>query len=209
MYGGLDMVVQHHKLPLLLIVALALVFLMPSWVPAQGIYDYYGSYYPSTPDIQEGMFYADAYNFLYGDNECYYGPYGGTHVYNTPEYNAAASYNIPANNTRAYNAPTYSQNTASENATNLLNEANVFYLTGSYQQAAESYSKSVNLDPSLSKGWLNLGNSLYYLGKYQASLNAYDALLKLEPLSADALAGKSQALRALNKTDESNTSTVI
>ena len=199
------MVVQHHKLPLLLIVALALIFLMPSWVPAQGIYDYYGSYYyPSTPEMQEGMFYADAYNFLYGGDECYYGPYGGTHVYNTPAYNAAASYNIPAYYTHAYNTPTNSQNTVSENATNWLNEANVFYLTGSYQQAAESYSKAVNLDPSLSKGWLNLGNSLYYLGKYQASLNAYDALLKLEPQSADALAGKNKTLLALNTTSVPN-----
>ena len=197
------MVVQHHKLPLLLIVALALIFLMPSWFTAQGICDYYGSYYPSTPDMQEGMFYADAYNFLYGDDECYYSPYGGTHVYNTPAYNAAA-YNIPVNNKPANNAPTYSLNTVGENATDWLNEANVFYLTGSYQQAAESYSKAVNLDPSLSKGWLNLGNSLYYLGKYQASLNAYNALLNLEPQNADALAAKNKTLLALNTTSVPN-----
>jgi tetratricopeptide (TPR) repeat protein len=204
MYGGLDMVVQHHKLPLLLIVALALIFLMPSWFTAQGICDYYGSYYPSTPDMQEGMFYADAYNFLYGSDECYYGPYGGTHVYNMPAYNPGTSYNIPAYNKPAYSMPTYSQNTDSENATNWLNDANVFYLTGSYQQAAESYAKAVNIDPSLSKGWLNMGNALYYLGKYHASLNAYEALLKLEPQNADALAGKNKTLLALNTTSVPN-----
>jgi tetratricopeptide (TPR) repeat protein len=209
MYGGLDMFVQHRKLPLLLIITLALIFLVPSWSTAQGICDYYGSYYyPSTPDMQESMFYADAYNFLYGCDECYYPSYG-THVYNTPSYNAAASYNIPSNNTSAYNAPTNNQNTVSQNATNWLNEANVFYLTGSYQLAADSYAKAVNADPSLSKGWLNLGNSLYFLGKYQASLNAYDALLNLEPQNANALAGKSKAILALNKTGGTNTSTLM
>ena len=90
-----------------------------------------------------------------------------------------------------------------------LNDANRLYLTGSYEQAAKSYAKAVNLDPSLLAGWLNLGNSLYYMSKYQASLNAYNALLKLEPQNADALAGKSLALLALNKTGGSNTSTVI
>jgi tetratricopeptide (TPR) repeat protein len=113
---------------------------------------------------------------------------------------AAASYNLPAYNTPAYNVPTYNQNTISQNATNWLNEANVFYLTGSYQQAAESYAKAVNADPSLSEGWLNLGNSLYFLGRYQASLNAYDALLNLEPNNANALAGKNKTLLALNTT---------
>jgi tetratricopeptide (TPR) repeat protein len=193
------MVVHHHKLPLLLIVALVLISLMPLWVPANGICDYYGSYYyPLSPDMQEFAFYADAYNFLYGNDECYYDPYGGTYVYNMPVYN------VPVYNKPTYNAPTYSLNTVSENATNLLKEANVSYLIGSYQQASESYAKVLNLDPSLSKGWLNLGNSLYYLGKYQASLNAYDALLKLEPQNADALAGKNLTLLALNTTSVPN-----
>lgn len=191
------MVVKLHKFPLLF--ALALICLMSSWITAQGIYDYYGSYHHLTPEIEQRMWYADAYNFLYGDDEYYYAPYG-THVYNTPAYSAAASYNIPAYNSPAYNVPIYNQNAVSENATNWLNEANVFYLTGSYQQAAESYAKAVNADPSLSEGWLNLGNSLYFLGRYQASLNAYDALLNLEPNNTNALAGKNKTLLALNTT---------
>lgn len=200
------MVAQHYKLPLLLVFALSLICLMSSWVPARGICDYYGSYYyPSTPYLQEAAFYADAYNFLYGDDECYYGPFWGTHLYNRPIYNAA-SYNIPAYNEPADNATTYSLNAVSGDANNLLNEANVFYLTGSYQQAAESYAKVLNLYPSLSKGWLNMGNALYYLGRYQASLNAYNALLELEPQNADALTGKNKALFALNTTSVPNSS---
>jgi len=87
----------------------------------------------------------------------------------------------------------------------MLGEANVFYLTGSYEQAAESYAKAVNIDPALSEGWLNLGNSLYFLGRYQASLDAYIALLNREPDNANAQAGKNNALSALNKTSAINT----
>ena len=197
------MVVWHHKLPLLLIIAFAVISLMPSWITAQGIYDYYGSHCPLTPEIEQRMWYADAYNFLYGDDEYYHAPYG-MHVYNAPSYKAAASYNIPAYIIPAYSAPNYNQNIVSQNATNWLNEANVFYLTGSFQQAAESYAKAVNADPSLSEVWLNLGNSLYFLGKYQASLNAYDELLNLEPNNANALAGKTKTLLALNTTSVPN-----
>ena len=138
------------------------------------------------------MWYAEAYNFLYGNDECYYAPYSA------PEYNHTS-----------YNVPTYNQNTVGQNATNWLNEANIFYLTGSYQKAAESYAKAVNLDPSLSQGWLNLGNTLYFLGRYQASLNAYDAVLRLDPQNTNALAGKMQALSALNDTMGPNNSTMI
>jgi tetratricopeptide (TPR) repeat protein len=107
------------------------------------------------------------------------------------------------------NPTSVSNKTIGNGTTNYpLASANKFYLAGSYEQAAESYAKAVNLDPSLSEGWLNLGNSLYYLGKYQASLNAYNALLKLEPQNVGALAGKSLALLALNKTSGSNISAI-
>lgn len=104
----------------------------------------------------------------------------------------------------------YVSNQTASNATTdyLLGSANQLYLAGSYEKAAESYAKALNMDPSLSDGWLNLGNSLYFLGRYQASLNAYNASLRLEPKNSNALAGKSLALLALNKTDGSNTSTI-
>jgi tetratricopeptide (TPR) repeat protein len=186
------MVVPHHKLPLLLIIALALIFLMPSWITAQGIEDCYKSdCCTSRSEWQQRLWYADIYNFLYGDCESYYAQHGG---YYSPY--ARENYDTSANNAPT---PTYSLNTVSENAARLLDEANVFYLAGSYEQASESYSKAVNIDPSLSEGWLNLGNSLYFLGRYQASLDAYVALLNREPNNANALAGKNNALLALNK----------
>jgi tetratricopeptide (TPR) repeat protein len=192
MYGGLDMVVRHHKLPLLLIIAFAVIFLMPPWITAQGTDYYYGSnYYPLTSNWEQRLWYAEAFNFL--DNNCEYcsTPYSSHH----PPY-AGNAYGTSANS-----QPTYKSSNVDQNAISLLNDANVLYLNGSYQQAAGSYAKAVNIDPSLSEGWLNLGNSLYFLGRYQESLNAYVALLNQEPTNANALEGKNMTLSALNKSN--------
>jgi tetratricopeptide (TPR) repeat protein len=214
-----------NRLSVLVILALTFIFMEPTLVTGQGWYGYGNNwpyyYQPSQADIEQSFWDSEAYYFLN-----YYDPYGGlaysqprygTPAYSIPAYSAAptylaapaprytAEYSAPSSS----NAPAYNQNTDNDSATYWLNEANVSYLTGSYEQAAGAYAKAVNLDPSLSEGWLNLGNSLYFLGKYQASLNAYGTLLKLEPQNADALTGKSLALLALNRTGDSNTSTVI
>jgi tetratricopeptide (TPR) repeat protein len=165
------MVMLHQKSPLFIIVALAVTILVSPWVTAQGIDDYYGwPHHPLTSEWEQRLWYADIYNFLYGNCECHFSP--------CSEYS--------------------SSNTVSENATSLMDKANVFYLTGSYEQAAESYAKALNIDPALSEGWLNLGNSLYFLGRYQASLDAYAALLNRDPKNENALAGKNKTLQALN-----------
>jgi tetratricopeptide (TPR) repeat protein len=185
------MVVTRQSLPLIIIIALVVIFLTPSWITAQGIEDCHNSNCHSSriSEWQQRLWYADIYNFLYGDCGCYYASHG---VYNPyPGETAVAP---------ATSASTDSSNSAGANATSLMDKANVFYLTGSYEQAAELYAKAVNIDPTLSKGWLNLGNSLYFLGRYQASLDAYEALLSREPDNANALAGKNNALLALDKT---------
>jgi len=194
--GGLDMAVSHHNLPLILIIALVVIFLTPSWITAQGIEDCHNpNCHTSRSEWQQRLWYADIYNFLYGNCECYLAQHGAYY----PPY-AGEIYCTPTNN-----EPTSGLSTISESATKMLGEANVFYLTGSYEQAAESYAKAVNIDPALSEGWLNLGNSLYFLGRYQASLDAYIALLNREPDNANAQAGKNNALSALNKTSAINT----
>ncbi len=189
------MVAPHHKSPILLIAALAVIFLMSSGIIAQGSGDYCKlDHCQSWSEWQQRVWYADIYNFLYGDYECYLAQHGTYY----PPY--AEDIDHKSTDTK----PTSGSATVSENATKLLDEANVFYLTGSYEQAAESYAKAVNIDPALSEGWLNLGNSLYFLGRYQASLDAYIALLNREPDNANALAGKNNALAALNKTKSIN-----
>ena len=197
-----------HRLSFLVILALTCIFMEPAWVTGQGWsgYGYNWPYcYPqSQADYEQHMWDIQTYYFL---NQ--YDPYVGpaysqprysTHAYNIPTNRAVPTYTTAYSTPSSYNTPANNQSAVNGNATYWLNEANVFYLTGSYEKASESYAKAVNADPSLSEGWLNLGNSLYYLGKYQASLNAYSALLKLDPQNVDALADKSQALLALNKT---------
>ena len=173
-----------HRLPLLLILVPALMFIESAMLADVRCDDW-----PSAP-IQaasdEAGWRSDIYYFMNYDN--------------CNNANPVCEANNPTS---------VSNQTIGNGTTNYpLASANMLYLTGSYEQAAELYAKAVNLDPSLSEGWLNLGNSLYYLGKYQASLNAYNALLKLEPQNVGALAGKSLALLALNKTSGSNISAI-
>jgi tetratricopeptide (TPR) repeat protein len=169
-------------------VILFLIVMVSLFTTCFGMWDYYGSRYPKlTPEMEEYMWYRDAYNFLHSDDDGYF------------YSNAAPTYKIPA----------YNQNIGSGTAKYWFDDANRLYLVGSYEKAAESYAQAVTLDPSQLQGWLNLGNSLYFLGRYQASLNAYDALLKLDPQNTNALAGKSQALLALNNARGPNNSTVI
>lgn len=183
------MVILHHKLPLLIIVALAMTFLVSPWMTAQGIEDCCESHFPpSKSDWEQRMWYADIYNFFYGNCESHFAPCSECYP----------PYAKDANKALANNPPVSSLNTAGEKTTNLLDEANVFYLTGSYEQAAKSYAKAVNIDPDQSEGWLKLGNSLYFLGRYQASLEAYIACLNRDPKNANALAGKNKTLFALN-----------
>ena len=210
----------NHPLSLLVILALTSIFMEPAWVTGQGWYGYGYNlpyYQPSQADIEQSFWDNEANYFLN-----YYDPYGGTvysqpryvtPAYNLPTYSAVPTYSAaPAptytaeySTPSSSNTPAYNQSVGNDGATYWLNQANMSYLTGSYEQAALSYANAVGLDPSLSEGWLNLGNSLYFLGSYHASLNAYNALLKLEPQNAEALAGKSLALLALNKTGDSNT----
>jgi tetratricopeptide (TPR) repeat protein len=121
-------------------------------------YDYDGSYYPGLPDVEQHMWYKDAYSFLYCDDGANY-PYG-----------------VPGNNASPYN-----QNMDNGTPKYWLGDASRLYLIGSYENSANSYARAINLDPSSSMGWLNLGNSPYFLGRFQASLNAYNAVLRLDP----------------------------
>lgn len=187
---GWNISVTHHRLPLVLVVALVVILLTPSWITAQGFGDCFRSNCCSArADWQQRLWYADIYNFLYGDCNCYYANHGLYH----PPYEGETA------DASAASAATDSPKPSGEDAANLMDEANVLYLTGSYEQAAELYAKAVNLDPTISKGWLNLGNCLYFLGRYQASLDAYEALLSRESDNANALAGKNNALLALER----------
>lgn len=174
-----------HRLSLLVILALTYVSMEP--VTGQGWYgyDYNWPYYypPSQADIEQSIWDNEAYYFLNYYDPAYLPTYSqaryGMPAYNIPTYSVAPTYTKIPTYTAEYSVPSsynaaYNQNTGNDSALYWLNEGNMFYLTGSYEQAALSYANAVSLDTALSEGWLNLGNSLYFLGKYQESLNAYD-----------------------------------
>ena len=173
-----------HRLSLLLILVPALMFMVSVMLGDVRCDDWPSSIQAAS---DEAGWRSDIYYFMNYDNcdnvNSVCGANNGTHPLNRTIGNSTADY--------------------------WLHDANRLYLVGSYEKAAESYARAVNLDPSLSQCWLNLGNSLYFLGRYQASLNAYDAVLKLDPQNANALAGKSQALSALNNTFIPSNSTMI
>ena len=206
------MALSQNNLPLALTVALVVILLTPSWIAAQGSEDCFKSNcHSARADWQQRLWYADIYNFLYGDCNCYYArhglyypPYAGVSTDTSKAASAEASSDTSDAGAAINSADsTDSSKSKDEDPASLMDRANVLYLTGSYEQASELYAKAVNLDPSLSKGWLNLGNCLFFMGRYQASLGAYEALLSREPDNSNALAGKNNALSALERANAS------
>lgn len=208
------MALSQNRLPIAFTVALVVILLTPSWIAAQGSEDCFKSNcYYSRADWQQRLWYADIYNFLYGDCNCYYArhglyypPYAGVSTGTSAAASVDASSDTSAASAaiNSVDSPDSSKS-KDEDSASLMDRANVLYLTGSYEQASLLYAKAVNLDPSLSKGWLNLGNCLFFLGRYQASLEAYEALLTREPDNANALAGKNNALSALERANAAQT----
>jgi tetratricopeptide (TPR) repeat protein len=160
-------------------------------------------------DEQQCIWNGEAFRFLYGNY--YYGDYFEPWYYFDYPYYGAVNYG-PAYYRSAYsnaasNSSSGSNGSAVDNyASTWLRRADGLYISGSYEQAAYSYARAVQLNPFLLEGWINMGNSLYLLGKYEDALSAYDAALRMEPQNANALKGRSQSLAALNGTKESSTS---
>jgi len=152
-----------------------------------------------SPDEEQCIWNAEAFHFIYGHQ--WYGDYFEPWNYGYPYYGPAsygpAYYNAAGNNLARSNG-----SIVDNYANYWLENADELYIAGSYDQAAASYARAVQLNPFLLEGWINMGNALYFLGKYEDSLSAYDAALGLEPQNANALMGRNQALAALNSTKQ-------
>lgn len=83
-----------------------------------------------------------------------------------------------------------------------MNQANNYYLAGSYQNAVTMYNRALSIDPNLADAWLNLGNSLYFLSRYDEAVAAYDQVIKLDSQNPNAWQGRGMALQKLNRTSE-------
>lgn len=160
-------------------------------------------------DEQQCIWNGEAFHFLYGHHyyEDYFGPsYYFGYPYRAPAnygpaYSRSTHHNAPRNNASGFNG-----SVVDNYASAWLSRADQLYIAGSYDQAAVSYARAVQLNPFLLEGWINMGNSLYFLGKYEDALSSYDAALRMEPQNANALMGRNQALTALNSTKEATAS---
>jgi tetratricopeptide (TPR) repeat protein len=153
------------------------------------LWSYYNGTCPGKGYIEQALWNAEVYAFLYGDDYSGYSGHSG--------YTGYSSYPGYSGQNSVYGATAYS-------AGYWRSEADRYYLAGSYAEAADMYGRAVQIDPSLAAAWLNMGNSLYFLGRYQESLDAYDNAVKLDPNNASAWQGKGQALLAQNRVDEAN-----
>jgi tetratricopeptide (TPR) repeat protein len=172
---------------LLLILALVLE---SCWIINLGECSCCGWGYSSCPvdaTIQQHMWDKEIYNFLYSD-ECY-------RTFTPHEDMMPAP--VPASNKTLDGAASY-----------WLDNGNRLYLGGSYEEAESSYAEAVKLDPTLLQGWINMGNALFFMGRYQESLDAYNAVLEQAPQNENALQGKSRTLLTLNRTSQSNATSV-
>jgi tetratricopeptide (TPR) repeat protein len=153
------------------------------------LWSFYNGTCPGTGYIEQAIWNAEIYAFLYGDDYNGNGYSGQSTGYNT-----------------GYENTGYRIGNAAYSASYWKAEADRYYLAGSYSEATDLYSRAVQLDPSIASAWLNLGNSLYFLNRYQESLAAYEAAIKLDPNNASAWQGRGQALMAQNHTAEAQDS---
>ncbi len=155
------------------------------------LWSFYNGTCPGTGYIEQALWNAEISAFLYGDDYNGYG-YSGQSGYS--EQNIG--YNTGYENTG------YGIGNVAHSASYWKAEADRYYLAGSFSEAADRYSRAVQLDPSLAAAWLNLGNSLYFMNRYQESLAAYESAIRLDPNNASAWQGRGQSLLAQNRTDE-------
>lgn len=156
------------------------------------LWSFYNGTCPGKGYIEQALWNAEVYAFLYGDDYSGNSGYSGDSGYSDyPSYSGYSGQN------NGYGATAYS-------ASYWKSEADRYYLAGSYAKAADMYGRAVQIDPALAAAWINMGNSLYFLSRYPESLTAYDNAIKLDPNSASAWQGKGQALLAQNRVDEAN-----
>ena len=77
-----------------------------------------------------------------------------------------------------------------ENLTQLLANGSNLVTQNKLNQAYETFSKVINLDPNWAEGWNKRATVLYMLGRYEESQKDIDEVLKLEKRHFGALSGQ-------------------
>jgi hypothetical protein len=85
-----------------------------------------------------------------------------------------------------------------------LENGNVLYGQGRYDEAAKSYDRCILLDPQLEAAWFNKGNALYMQGYYDNALSAFDKAIEINPQDANTWICRGLTLKKLGRTLEAN-----
>jgi Flp pilus assembly protein TadD len=89
-----------------------------------------------------------------------------------------------------------------------LNTGLDFYNQGKYGEAINAYDAAIRLDPNSTQtwqAWNGKGDALYGQAKYDEAIQAYDKAIQLMPDNGIPWAYKGDALKALGRTNESDT----
>ncbi len=85
-----------------------------------------------------------------------------------------------------------------------LENGNVLYGQGRYDEAAKSYDRCILLNPQLEAAWFNKGNALYMQGDYDNALSAFDKAIEINPQDANTWICRGLTLKKLGRTLEAN-----
>jgi tetratricopeptide (TPR) repeat protein len=85
-------------------------------------------------------------------------------------------------------------NTSSKEAEFHCQEGDLFYVVGSYAEAAKSYDMAISDDPSFVMAWNNKGSALLKLNMIDPSIECFDKAIDLDPMDANAWLNKGTAL---------------
>jgi predicted O-linked N-acetylglucosamine transferase (SPINDLY family) len=82
-----------------------------------------------------------------------------------------------------------------------MNIGNVYFFLRKYDQALNSYDKSIKIDPKCEGIWTNRGNSLFELGRHEEALVDHEKEIALHPNLAQAWFNKGNVLKSLKRHD--------
>lgn len=81
----------------------------------------------------------------------------------------------------------------------LYNLGNLYQGLGRLQDAAQSFLRATQVDPSMTDAWINLGRVLDDSGMHSAAVECYDVALQLAPDDAMAWSNRGNSLRSLDQ----------
>jgi hypothetical protein len=117
--------------------------------------------------------------------------------------NANTAYQTQVQNSKV-SQETEINETETASAEYWLENGNVLYGQGRYDEAAKSYDRCILLDPQLEAAWFNKGNALYMQGDYDNALSAFDKAIEINPQDANTWICRGLTLKKLGRTLEAN-----